>query len=161
MDQGVFNLQAYTGAPLSEPVMDLTPHVRRRVSGGLNMEDLTSRVDGSNGWSDRNPDLHYEMVDPQLQNLLGDTNEELDFSWGNPVMSENSEMMRAKVMLLFGRLSQPRETVDIEGWGPWLRLELGDTVSLDGVNFLIHSKTITIGVLPVVNLGLVRFLGVS
>jgi hypothetical protein len=158
-DQGEIRVNAFTGAPLGAAVMEITADQRISRTVINDLTELIPKVNGCWSWSDRNPDLHYEKKDQALLDLLGDDSEEIDFSWGQPVMSENSSMVKTLVSALYVRVTRHRQELEVRGRYDLARLELGDPILCNGKKYEIYRKTFSLS--DGMTIGAIRFEGVS
>ncbi len=161
LEQGKIRVKAWTATALSGSVSTLTSAGRKSIRTSNPLDDLVPKVSGIWGWAARNPNLRYEKKDQDLVDRLGDNEQSLDFSWGQPVMSDNEVMVRAKVDALFRRLSAPRQPVE---WRQaelsLMRTELGDVVTYNSVLREVMSKEIKFAPPRDVTLTMERFRGV-
>jgi len=182
MDQGVIKLGAYQATAPTGPVgtfgtfrfgeavfgaglligseLELTA-----ASETINMESFFTRITTRWGWYERNHRLRYVAEDSQAIAYLGEFESEIDFSQGQPVVSENSNMAKTKADRLLKRFKAGYSELNLSGSFRLARLELGDVICLNidylrpATNYLITGKTVRMNRPYGVDLTLVKFLG--
>lgn len=145
MDRGQFFLRAYTGAAPAGPVLDLTDTLIKNSADEnfpFNNDEIIPKITVKWGWYEQNPDLYHEEINAiaQAQIENEDLQSDLDFSWGQPVASENSDMCIAIAQALLKRTSGRRNSPECEIFLKALRLELGDVVSRNAINYRVGRK---------------------
>jgi hypothetical protein len=109
--------------------------------------------------------LRYVAEDSQAIAYLGEFESEIDFSQGQPVVSENSNMAKTKADRLLKRFKAGYSELNLSGSFRLARLELGDVICLNidylrpATNYLITGKTVRMNRPYGVDLTLVKFLG--
>lgn len=181
MDQGLIKLDAYTGELPPEVVATYDTFIYDlfgywegdsfseseliRANESVIMEDVFTRITTRWGWYDRNHRLRYVTEDALAIEYLGEFEAELDYSVGQPVVSENSNMAKDKADRLLKRLKGGRSEVDVSGSFRLARVELGDAVRLDvpylraATDYWVVGKTLRMNAPYGVDIRLVKFLG--
>lgn len=157
---GEIYLKAFTATPLTSPDLTITESMRKSWTIGRPPDTLVPVIRARAGWVDKNPDLQYEAIDQVLLDRLGDNDKTLDFSWGQPVMTEDYDLMKTLADRYLTRLQNYPEILTMSGWLELARLQLGDVVAMDDINYEITSKDVRSDENGVDLTG-VRFLGVT
>jgi hypothetical protein len=165
-EAGSLFLKAYTGA-VGTSVKTITDASLRVKPAQYEAVEVIPKVTARWGWQERVHDLYYETEDQAVTNrlnIMGSANfrpptEELDFTWGEAVASEQGDMVKTIADLLLTRLKLPRLRLEVEGFLDLARLQLGDAVTLDDDDYEVYLKSVRMTRPYGVGLGLVRFLG--
>jgi len=164
-NQGEIKLLPYTGAPPAVSVLTLSRSNCFAMETASDMTALQTVVNARWGWYSENALLYYRAQDPDMIAVVGEQIREVDFSYGQAVMSGDADMAAAKADLLLTRMKGPREIFTCSGFLDLARVEIGDgvTVSNDQFNdvdmvYEVFGKSINCTT-KVVTLTIVRFLG--
>lgn len=164
-NQGEIKLLPYTGAPPAVSVLTLSRSNCFAMEQASDMTALQTVANAKYGWYEKNPLLYYRAQDSDMIAVVGEQPRELDFSYGQAVMSGDADMAAAKADLLLTRMKGPREIFTCSGFLDLARVEIGDGVTVSNSQFndidLVYevfgkvvnctAKTVTLTV--------VRFLG--
>ena len=159
---GELKLIPYLGIPPVSSVISLNQSELRQIEPMMDMDDSRPGVVGKWGWFDRNPTLTYTAGDASDGEA-----EEIDFTTGSPVFTEDGAMVKTICDLLLKRISMGMEILDpVRVSLRSARLELGDGVEVyndyhqDTTQILtMMQKVINCEPPYETNLRLVNFLG--
>ena len=134
MKQSKINLMSYNGQPPGSSVLTLTSKNCACFEQPHDMGDVNTVITTKWGWAQKYKKLMYRAKDQALIDDLGEQEQELDFSYGSEVMSDNADMAKAKAELLLKRMKGARERIIATGDLRLARVELGDGVTVSNKN---------------------------
>ena len=168
IDYGKIFARAYTGSPPGSADLTLTDADVTIYPPAIDRDELIGRVTVKWSWWDNinfyyvpNLVYFYKVDNNTIINAVGKSTEDIDFTWGEAVCSDNQAMCQDVAAKMLKRIQGPREICDTLGtFASKMRVELGDILSYASLYWRIYAKNPKYGPRDFsLRLGLIRFMG--
>jgi len=131
-------LKAYLGNEIRSYVKTLGESDLISFQQSIEQEDLKNSIVVKRGWWEYYDRLLYRVQDADLIALLGEMEVELDFTWGQTLMTDAETMCQEIGDALLTRLKAPIDTLRVSCPLSFARLELGDGVLVTYEDFFAY-----------------------